>query len=125
MIYLLIHVYLLKKIKIYTCILILYYKKSNLFILRLKIEKEEQRRNEEEMSLRSVEPRDPLTGETSFEALQREIEEHRHVVQVLRENEERIRKVKEMERWAHGIIYKFTMYIRCLFLLSKYYNLLL
>lgn len=77
------------------------------------------------MSLRSVEPRDPLTGETSFEALQREIEEHRHVVQVLRENEERIRKVKEMERWAHGIIYKFTMYIRCLFLLSKYYNLLL
>lgn len=76
------------------------------------------------MSLRSVEPRDPLTGETSFEALQREIEEHRHVVQVLRENEERIRKVKEMERWAHGIIYKFTMYIKCLFLLSKYYNLL-
>lgn len=62
------------------------------------------------MSLRSVEPRDPLTGETSFEALQREIEEHRHVVQVLRENEERIRKVKEMERWAHGIIYKFTMF---------------
>lgn len=104
--------------------MILYYKKSNLFILRLKLEKEEQRRNEEEMSLRSVEPRDPLTGETSFEALQREIEEHRHVVQVLRENEERIRKVKEMERWAHGIINKFTMYIRCLFLLSKYYYLL-
>lgn len=72
-------------------------------IQKLKIEKEEQRRNEEEMSLRSVEPRDPLTGETSFEALQREIEEHRHVVQVLRENEERIRKVKEMERFVEAL----------------------
>lgn len=61
--------------------------------------------------MRSVEPRDPLTGETSFEALQREIEEHRHVVQVLRENEERIRKVREMERWAHGIIYIFNVHV--------------
>lgn len=87
------------------------FKKCNLFVLRLKLEKEEQRRNEEEMSLRSVEPRDPLTGETSFEALQREIEEHRHVVQVLRENEERIRKVREMERWAHGIIYIYNVHV--------------
>jgi N-dimethylarginine dimethylaminohydrolase len=51
------------------------------------------------MSLKSVEPRDPLTGETSLEALQREVEEHRHVVQIMRENEERIKKIKEMERW--------------------------
>lgn len=87
------------------------FKICNLFVLRLKLEKEEQRRNEEEMSLRSVEPRDPLTGETSFEALQREIEEHRHVVQVLRENEERIRKVREMERWAHGIIYIYNVHV--------------
>ncbi|XP_062566864.1 golgin subfamily A member 6-like protein 22 [Saccostrea cucullata] len=72
-------------------------------IQKLKLEKEEERRNEEEMSLRSVEPRDPLTGETSLEALQREIEEHRHVVQVIRENEERLRKVKEMERFVEAL----------------------
>ncbi|XP_048746329.2 caldesmon-like [Ostrea edulis] len=72
-------------------------------IQKLKLEKEEQRRNEEEMSLRSVEPRDPLTGETSLEALQREVEEHRHVVQVMRENEERIKKIKEMERFVEAL----------------------
>ena len=69
-------------------------------LIRLKKEKEEQRKSEEQVSRRLVEPRDPVTGDTSLEALAREIELDRQMRETIRQNEMRLQKVREMERYA-------------------------
>ena len=56
------------------------------------------RRQEEGLSRDLLEPRDPLTGESHSESIQREIEEHQYIREVMRENEYRLQKVREMER---------------------------
>ena len=71
---------------------------SSLF--RLKKEKEEERLKEEQISQQLIEPRDPVTGETSIEALEREAQEAKFVRQTIREHERRVRKAKEMERFV-------------------------
>ena len=65
---------------------------------RLKKDKEEERKLQETAAKELIEPRDPLTGESSIEALVREIEEHKFVRQKVHENEQRIKKQREMER---------------------------
>ena len=65
---------------------------------RLKKEKEEERIKEEQISQQLIEPRDPVTGETSIEALEREAQEARFIRKTIREHESRVRKAKEMER---------------------------
>ncbi|XP_069139453.1 trichohyalin-like [Argopecten irradians] len=72
-------------------------------IQRLKKEKEEERREEEEKSRRFVEPRDPITGETSLQALTREIEEQEQVKETLRQNQLRLKKLREMERFVEAL----------------------
>ncbi|KAK3095448.1 hypothetical protein FSP39_014789 [Pinctada imbricata] len=69
----------------------------------LKKEKEALRRQEEDHSHELLEPRDPLTGESSMESLQREIEEHQYIREVMRENKYKIQKVKEMERFLEAL----------------------
>ena len=64
---------------------------------RIKKEKEEQRRQEEE-ARRMVEPRDPVTGETSIEADLRQQMERSHLQEVLQEREEQRQKQREMIR---------------------------
>ncbi|XP_033756102.1 trichohyalin-like [Pecten maximus] len=72
-------------------------------IQRLKKEKEEERREEEERSRRFVEPRDPVTGETSLQALTREIEEQEQVKETLRQNQLRLKKLREMDRFVEAL----------------------
>ncbi|OWF51416.1 coiled-coil domain-containing protein 15-like [Mizuhopecten yessoensis] len=72
-------------------------------IQRLKKEKEEERREEEEKSRRFVEPRDPVTGETSLQTLTREIEEQEQVKETLRRNQLRLKKLREMERFVEAL----------------------
>ena len=67
-------------------------------LTRLKKEKEEERIREEQISQQLIEPRDPVTGETSIEALEREAQEAKFIRQTIREHERRARKAKEMER---------------------------
>ncbi|XP_060068170.1 trichohyalin-like [Ylistrum balloti] len=72
-------------------------------IQKLKKEKEEERREEEEKSRRFVEPRDPITGETSLQALTREIEEQEQVKETIRKNQLRMKKLREMERFVEAL----------------------
>lgn len=72
-------------------------------IQRLKKEKEEERIREEQISQQLIEPRDPVTGETSIEALEREAQEAKFVRQTIREHERRVRKAKEMERYIEAL----------------------
>ena len=67
-------------------------------VCRLKKEKEEERVKEEKTSRELIEPRDPVTGETSQEALEREEHERKFVRQTMKDHERRIQKTKEMER---------------------------
>ena len=53
---------------------------------------------EEKTSRELIEPRDPVTGETSQEALEREEHERKFVRQTMKDHERRIQKTKEMER---------------------------
>ncbi|CAC5418626.1 CCDC15 [Mytilus coruscus] len=72
-------------------------------ILKLKKDKEEERKMQETAAKELVEPRDPLTGESALELLVREIEEHKYVRQKVQENEQRIRKQREMERFVEAL----------------------
>ena len=72
-------------------------------ILRLKKDKEEERKLQETAAKELIEPRDPLTGESSLEVLVREIEEHKFVRQKVHENEQRIKKQREMERFVEAL----------------------
>lgn len=72
-------------------------------ILKLKKEKEEDRVKEEQLSKQLIEPRDPVTGETSQEVLEREEQERQFIRQTLREHERQARKSKEMERYIEAL----------------------
>lgn len=65
---------------------------------RIKREKEELRKQEEERARRMVEPRDPVTGETSVESDLRQQMERSHLQEVLQEREEQRQKQREMIR---------------------------
>lgn len=53
---------------------------------------------EEQLSRQMIEPRDPVTGETSQEALEREEQERQFIRETMREHERRVQKNREMER---------------------------
>lgn len=72
-------------------------------IQKLKKEKEEERRREEQLSHRLVEPRDPITGESSVEIMAREIEEERQMRETIRQHEEKMKKAREMERFVEAL----------------------
>ncbi|XP_060576472.1 golgin subfamily A member 6-like protein 22 isoform X2 [Ruditapes philippinarum] len=72
-------------------------------IQKLKKEKEEERVKEEQISKQLIEPRDPVTGETSREALDREEQERQFIRQTIREHERKVRKTKEMERYIEAL----------------------
>ncbi|XP_045189455.2 trichohyalin-like isoform X2 [Mercenaria mercenaria] len=72
-------------------------------IQKLKKEKEEERLKEEQLSKQLIEPRDPVTGETSREALDREEQERQFIRQTIREHERKVRKTKEMERYIEAL----------------------
>ncbi|KAL4231869.1 Coiled-coil domain containing 15 [Mactra antiquata] len=72
-------------------------------IQKIKSEKEEERQREEQISKQLIEPRDPVTGETSQEALDREDQERRFIQQTVREHEKRVRKTREMERYIEAL----------------------
>ncbi|XP_052250407.1 coiled-coil domain-containing protein 15-like isoform X2 [Dreissena polymorpha] len=72
-------------------------------IIKLKKEKEEERVREEQISEQLVEPRDPVTGETSTEALEREEQDKQFIRRTIREHERRAQKSKEMERYIGAL----------------------
>ncbi|WAR22254.1 hypothetical protein MAR_016228 [Mya arenaria] len=67
-------------------------------IVRLKKEAEAERQEEERVSQALVEPRNPVTGETSTEVLDREQQEREFIRRTIREHERRQQKSKETER---------------------------
>ncbi|KAH3708606.1 hypothetical protein DPMN_068061 [Dreissena polymorpha] len=82
---------------------------------RLKKEKEEERVREEQISEQLVEPRDPVTGETSTEALEREEQDKQFIRRTIREHERRAQKSKEMERCEkfESVFFKWCLYVKC------------
>ena len=65
---------------------------------RIKKEKEEVRRQEEETARRLVEARDPVTGETSVESDLRLQMEQSHLQEMMQEREGQRQKQREMAR---------------------------
>lgn len=78
---------------------------------RIKKEKEEERVNEEKLSRQLIEPRDPVTGETSQEAQEREKQERQFIRQTIREHERKIQKNKEMERYSSRVLFTFFQHM--------------
>ncbi|XP_076457503.1 uncharacterized protein LOC143291501 [Babylonia areolata] len=72
-------------------------------IQKIKKEKEELRRQEEERARRLVEPRDPVTGETSVECDLRQQMERSHLQEVLQEREDQRQKQREMIRYLDAL----------------------
>ncbi|XP_046544405.1 coiled-coil domain-containing protein 15-like [Haliotis rubra] len=72
-------------------------------IQKLKQDKEEARQEEEELALRLVQPRDPMTGETSDEAFLRDQLEQSHIRDTLQQHEHTRRRHKEMERYVEAL----------------------
>ncbi|KAL8587200.1 hypothetical protein ACOMHN_013286 [Nucella lapillus] len=78
-------------------------KKQHSQIQKIKKEKEELRRQEEEQAQRLVEPRDPVTGETSVEIDLRQQLERSHLQERLQEREEQQQKRREMMRYLDAL----------------------
>ncbi|XP_067682101.1 coiled-coil domain-containing protein 15-like [Haliotis asinina] len=72
-------------------------------IQKLKQDKEEARKEEEELALRMVQPRDPMTGETWDEAFLRDQLEQSHIRDTLQQHEHSQRRHKEMERYVEAL----------------------
>ncbi|XP_052772913.1 coiled-coil domain-containing protein 15-like isoform X1 [Mya arenaria] len=72
-------------------------------IVRLKKEAEAERQEEERVSQALVEPRNPVTGETSTEVLDREQQEREFIRRTIREHERRQQKSKETERYIEAL----------------------
>ncbi|XP_046332143.2 coiled-coil domain-containing protein 15-like [Haliotis rufescens] len=72
-------------------------------IQKLKQDKEEARQEEEEQALRLVQPRDPVTGETSDEAILRDQLEQSHIRDTLQQHQHTRRRHKEMERYVEAL----------------------
>ncbi|XP_064618323.1 coiled-coil domain-containing protein 15-like [Liolophura sinensis] len=75
-------------------------------IARLKEEKEECRREEEAEARHLVEPRDPVTGETEEETLDRERMEQVQLSREMKQRQARLQKVREMERYLDALKYR-------------------
>ena len=71
---------------------------SFIFLIRLKKEKEEERRQLEEEARRLVEPHDPYTGQSEIEAAVREQEIKDRLEASYQEQQQKQRKAREMER---------------------------
>lgn len=67
-------------------------------VCRLKEEKEACRREEEAEARHLVEPRDPVTGETEEETLDRERMEQVELSREMKLQQARLQKAREMER---------------------------
>ncbi len=69
-------------------------------VFRLKKEKENERRKVEEVAQEVVAPKDPITGETPKEALERERLEADSLQQSMQEVQKRAQKNRETERYV-------------------------
>ncbi|XP_050417556.1 coiled-coil domain-containing protein 15 isoform X1 [Patella vulgata] len=69
----------------------------------LKKEKELERKEEEEQALRLVEPRDPVTGETTAETMLRDRLEETQIKDTIEQHEQQRRKIKETERYLEAL----------------------
>ncbi|KAK3610419.1 hypothetical protein CHS0354_016598 [Potamilus streckersoni] len=72
-------------------------------IERLKKDKEEERNHAEQMARQLIEPRDPVTGETPEETLERESQGVKFVQQTLKKHEAKIRKARELQRYVEAL----------------------
>ncbi|XP_013415514.1 coiled-coil domain-containing protein 15-like [Lingula anatina] len=78
-------------------------KEHRVKIAKLKKEKEESRRREENRSYYLIEPKDPVTGETQEEAFRREVEMERQAQEALEHISRHKQKQREMNRYLEAL----------------------
>nr|XP_002740124.2 PREDICTED: coiled-coil domain-containing protein 15-like [Saccoglossus kowalevskii] len=72
-------------------------------MLKLKQEKELERKREERAAQLSIEPRDPVTGHTEKEALEKSKQEQRYITQTMEKQKKKVQKKREMNRYIDAL----------------------
>ncbi|KAL3865154.1 hypothetical protein ACJMK2_006775 [Sinanodonta woodiana] len=81
-------------------------------IERLKKDKEEERSRAEQLARQLIEPRDPVTGETPEETLEREAQGVKFVRQTMRKHEAKLKKARELQRYVEALRHQLKEKIR-------------